>query len=148
MKLFIFIVSLFVLAAIIQPVTSVTFAQNCVCAECNYPCKTPMVHASNCKYNNGRHEEVQTEKSDLKSVEKVNEIEKIDIEYRMLLIHSTVRNLAADNTAGNDVKEKKFTEMKSQLEQLAPENDVQKMMYERIKEDIDAALKQVQKSGQ
>lgn len=148
MKLLIFAVFLFVLTALIQPVTSVSFAQNCVCAECNYPCKSPMVHASNCKYNNGRQEENVTETTEQKSVEKSIEVEKVDTEYRMLLIHSAVRNLAADNTADNVLKEKKFTELKSQLEQLVPENDVQKMMYERIKEDLEAALKQVQKSGQ
>jgi hypothetical protein len=142
MKTVIFVLSVLFLTAVFQPGVSVSFAQNCVCAECNYPCKTPMVHASNCKYNNGRSTENTPEiNSETKSFNKSADTEATDIEYELLLIHSKVRFAAGDASAEKTGKSKILLEQKRLLGKLTPENETQKMLYDKIIEDLETALK-------
>ena len=142
MKTVIFILSVLFITAVFQPGVNVSFAQNCVCAECNYPCKTPMVHASNCKYRNSRTPENMPEiNSETKSFNKSAETEAIDVEYEMLLIHSKVRSIAGDAAADKTVKSNILLEQKALLERLTPENEAQKMLYDKITEDLETALK-------
>lgn len=142
MKTVIFVLSVLFLTTVFQPGVNVSFAQNCVCAECNYPCKTPMVHASNCKYNNGRTTENLPEiNSETKSFNKSADTEATDVEYELLLIHSKVRFVAGDTSADKTERTKILHEQKVLLEKLTPENEAQKMLYGKITEDLEIAFK-------
>ena len=142
MKAIILLLPVLFITLFFPPGGNVSFAQNCVCAECNYPCKTPMVHASNCKYRNSRTPENMPEiNSETKSFNKSTETEATDVEYELLLIHSKVRFVAADASAGKIEKSKILLEQKGLLEKLTPENETQKMLYDKITEDLETALK-------
>ncbi len=133
MKAILLVLCVFIITAFVQPVINLSFAQNCTCAECGYPCKTPMVHASNCKYKNNRNAQ---EKSEDIFVNKGLETEAIDTEYQLLIIHYTVKTIAANQNLDDSEKSKLLLEQQSIIEKIKPENDAQKMMYSDILAEI------------
>ena len=91
------LIALFVLliTAVVQPSVNLSYAQdNCTCAECGYACKTPMVHASNCKYKNNRQ-------NDNKSTE-IEDSKSSDMEFRMLMIRHTIKTITSVDNAQKD----------------------------------------------
>ena len=101
-----------------------------------------MVHASNCKYRNSRTPENTPEiNSETKSFNKSADTEALDVEYELLLIHSKVRFVAGDASADKTERTKILHEQKSLLGKLTPENETQKMLYDKITEDLETALK-------
>lgn len=147
MKAILFILSVLLITAVLQPGVNVSYAQdNCTCAECGYPCKTPMVHASNCKYKNNRNSENKSETTtETKSITLDQDSKSIDVEYQLLIIHSKIKSISEDTTLENSQKEKLFLEQKELLDKSIPENETQKMMYEKITDDLQNMLKTLAK---
>jgi hypothetical protein len=143
MKTILFVLFVVFITAAVQPGVNVSFAQNnCTCAECGYPCKTPMVHESKCKYNNNKRtsEEKSNEVTSNKSVTVDDATVTSDTEFKMLLINSSVKSVSGDKAIDNSTKEKLLLEQKSSLEKLNPENDVQKLMYDDILKELQIQL--------
>ncbi|MFZ4590419.1 MAG: hypothetical protein ACOYN6_05440 [Ignavibacteria bacterium] len=127
-----FLIALFVLliTAVVQPSVNLSYAQdNCTCAECGYACKTPMVHASNCKYKNNRQDEN-------KSFDKSDASESSDTEFKMLMVRFTIKTISGVDGIDKTQKEKLFLEQKELLEKITPENDSQKLLYDDIKAEL------------
>jgi hypothetical protein len=141
MKAILFALTVLIITAVIQPSINLSYAQdNCTCAECGYVCKTPMVHASDCKYRNKRQSEEKSEvNSETKSAKVNEEAETTDTEYQMLMIQSRINSVSYDATIDNEQKEKQMLEQKELLNKLTPENESQKLMYD----DISAELKNI-----
>ena len=143
MKTILFVLFVVLMTAVVQPGVNVSFAQNnCTCAECGYPCKTPMVHDSKCKYNNNKRlsEEKSYEVSSNKSVTVDDNAAVTDTEYQMLLINSSAKSVYDDNTIDKPSREKLILEQKVLLENLKPENDTQKLMYDDIMKELQNLL--------
>jgi len=143
MKTILFVLFVVLMTAVVQPSVNVSFAQNnCTCAECGYPCKTPMVHDSKCKYNNNKRlsEEKSYEVSSNKSVTVDDNAAVIDTEYQMLFINSSAKSVYDDNTIDKPSREKLILEQKVLLENLKPENDTQKLMYDDIMKELQNLL--------
>lgn len=140
MKTILFVLFVLFIATVFQPSVNVSYAQdNCTCAECGYPCKTPMVHASNCKYKNKR----QTEESSDNKVEVSTEIKSLkvaddpfDIEYQMLLLQFKAKMITADANIDAQQKEKQIQEIKEMMGKLTPETEELKIMHEDIMKQL------------
>ena len=134
MKTILFVLFVVFMTAVVQPGVNVSFAQNnCTCAECGYPCKTPMVHSSTCKYRNSR----QSENESVNKSEEVSETKTLkvaddpyDVEFDMLMLRFKMKTVAADTNIDAKFKEKQLLELKDQFGKLTPATEEQKLMFD------------------
>ncbi|MCX6158153.1 MAG: hypothetical protein NTY74_09285 [Ignavibacteriae bacterium] len=140
MKTVLFALFVLFVTLAVQPCVNVSFAQdNCTCAECGYACKTPMVHASNCKYRNKRQSEESAENkvevtSETKSLKIADDT--FDSEYEMLMLQFKAKMVAADANIDAQQKEKQINEIKGMMGKLTPATEEQKMMYDDIMKEL------------
>jgi hypothetical protein len=130
MKTILFVLFVIFMTAVVQPGVNVSFAQNnCTCAECGYPCKTPMVHDSKCKYNNNKRtsEEKSEEVTSNKSV--IVGDDTYDVEYEMLQLRFKMKMVADDATTDAKFKEKQLLELKYRFVRLNLFTEEQKLMF-------------------
>lgn len=83
-----------------------------------------------------RSEEKSENKSAIKSVEE----DAPDKDYEMLMIQWKIQTVLAKTTLDNEQKQKIILEHKAMLEKLTPDEESQKLLYDKIQEDIQTAL--------